>query len=247
MFIENKKLKVVIIDFPILILNDSYCADLLGKVLKMKYDGYAFTYNDSVLPMDKTDFFGTHMLLCEDTGKELIPIFAYKSVTLDRCNKFNFEFPIFPIVRNDCHPQCLADLNKLIASIPDPSSVSYDSSLAKNLEYRLSGDQKLKIALQEITMMMIVKHHTDFNIPHMINCGGIKVKTDVFFLKLGLNKLNEHAHFNQKYLNNEESVVFYNNSFSFEAHRMAKKYKKLWDNKLVINGNTRAVKISNVA
>jgi hypothetical protein len=70
----------------------------------------------------------------------------------------------------------------------------------------------------------------------MIACGAIKVQTDQFFIKLGLIKLNEHAHFTQKLLNNEESVAFYNNSFSMEAYRMAKKHKGLWENKLVIDG-----------
>lgn len=236
MFYQNIKFKIVIIDYPIYTLDDTFCATLLGKALKMKFDGYSITYNDNVLPMDKTDFFGMHLMLCEEKDQELIPIFAYKSVSLSRCLKYNFEFPILTIAKNDCHSTCLDDLNKIINEIKDPSSISYDSALAKNLSYRFSSDVELKTILREITMMIIVKHHHDYKIPHMINCGAIKVQTDKFFLKLGLKKLNDQAHFIQKHLNNEESVIFYNNSFSFEAYRMAKKYRGLWDNKLVIDG-----------
>lgn len=87
-------------------------------------------------------------------------------------------------------------------------------------------------------MMVIVKHHEEFNIPHMVTCGVVKVKTDQFFLKIGLTKLNENAHFIQKNLHNEEAVIFYNNSFSTIATAMGEKHKKLWEDKLVIDGRS---------
>lgn len=236
MFFDNKKFKMVIIDYPIYTLDNLLCATLFGKALKMKFEGYAFTYSDRVLPMDKSDFFGTHIIFCEDVDNTLIPIVACKSVSLDRCLKYNVEFPIISTIKYDSHPSCVGEINKIINDVRDPALISYDSSWAQNLNYRFSAKPEFKEMLREVMMMIIVMHHKEYKIPHMLTCGAVKVKTDQFFLSVGLKKLNEHSHFNQKNLNDEETVIFYTDSFSLEAHRMSKKHQDLWDQKLVING-----------
>jgi hypothetical protein len=215
---ENKNYRVVVIDYPVFVLDDQRCATVLGKTLQMKNLGYRSTYGENVLPMDKTDFFSTHIILCEEKKDELIPILAYKATPYDG------------------HPSCVDKIHEILSSIKDPSNISFDSSWAQNLEYRFSGDSNLKNELREITMMLIVKHHEEFNLAHMMTCGVVKVKTDQFFLKIGLDKLNENALFKQKSINNEDVVIFYNNSFSYEAVNMAKKHKNLWENKLMISG-----------
>ena len=236
MFFKNKKFKVVIVDFPIFVLDNVFCSTILGKSLKMKYVGYHATYGDNILPMDKSDFFGTHIIFCEELDNELIPIFAYKSTSLDRCLDYSFEFPGLSLMKADGDPSCVMAINKIIDEVNNPTLISFDSSWAQNLDYRFSNDPSVKTTLREIMMMVIVKHHEDFNIPHMITCGAVKVKTDQFFLRIGLNKLNDSAHFYQKGLKNEEAVIFYNRSFSIEAQAMSKKHQNLWDNKLVIDG-----------
>ena len=70
----------------------------------------------------------------------------------------------------------------------------------------------------------------------MFTCGVVKVKTDLFFLNLGLNKLNAQSHYNQKSMDNEELVFFYNDSFSPLAYSLADKHQGLWENKLLIDG-----------
>lgn len=233
----GKKYRVVIVDHPVTVMDDSICSSLIGKSLKMKYDGYHITYGDSVLPMDKADFFGTHITFCEeDKDGALTPIFAYKATPLDRCLKYNFEFPANVLMKSDGHPSCLDEIKKIIENAGNPALVSYDSSWAQNLDYRFSDNKHIKEELREIMTMVIVKHHEDFNIPHMITCGATKVKTDQFFLKIGLTRLNDHSTFIQKGLNNEESVIFYTNKFSPWAYEMAEKHKTLWDNKLMIDG-----------
>ena len=179
---DNKKFKVVVIDSPIFLLDDPFCSSLLGKALKMKYDGYHATYGDNVLPMDKSDFFGTHILFCEELANELIPIFAYKSTPLNRCIDYGFEFPGLTLMKVDGDPSCITDIHNIISMVDAPELISFDSSWAQNLDYR--HDPALKEWLREIMMMVIVKHHEEFNIPHMITCGAVKVKTDQILKKL---------------------------------------------------------------
>lgn len=233
----GKKYRVVIVDHPVNILDDSTCSTLLGKAYKMKYEGYHTTYGDTVLPMDKADFFGTHIMFCEEAADgELTPIFAYKATPLDRCQKYKFEFPAISVMKSDGHSSCLTEIEKIIQEAGDPALVSYDSSWAQNLDYRFSDNKHIKEELREIMTMVIVKHHEEFNIPHMITCGATKVKTDQFFLKIGLNILNENSTFIQKSLNNEEAVIFYTKEFSPWAYEMAKKHEGLWNSKLLIDG-----------
>jgi hypothetical protein len=244
MIFDKTKLKVVIIDYPILALDNPDCSRIFGKTLKMKYEGYATAYNNKILPMDKTDFFGTHLILCEEIENELFPIFSYKSVTLDRCKFHEMEFPILSLMLNDGHPTCAETINKIISSV-DASAISYDSSWAQDIKYRFTKSPELKILLGEIAMMFMVRHHQDAKISNVITNGVVKVKTDLFFQKLGFKKLteNENSHFIQKNLDNEECIIFHTNEFSFEALSCAKKHQALWDNKLMIDG----LEISRVA
>ena len=250
MIFGEKKFKMVVIDYPLYALDDPFCAALMGKALKMKYDGYAVTYHENILPMDKTDFFGTHIMLCEETKTGLAPIFAYRSVRLDRCLELNIEFPAISMMKADGHPSCVQEIQKIITKVNDASSISYDSSWAQDLNYRFSNNPELKSCLREIMTMAIVMHHKEFKIPHMITCGVVKVKTDKFFEEIGLKKLNENSNFYENGMTKEECVIFYHNDFSFEARRKAKKYLDLWDNKLVIDGVARkraATKVPQVA
>lgn len=236
MILDPRKFKVVIIDYPILALADPLCSVLLGKIFKMKYLGYDATYNEKIIPIDKTDFFGTHIAFCEETEEGLEPIFAYRSVSLSRCMEYGIELPVLNMMKDDGHPSCIEDIQEIIRKEKDPSTISYDSSWAQALNYRFSKKPEIKETLREIMTSIIVMHHKEFNIPHMLTCGVVKVKTDRYFLNIGLNKLNENAHFIENGMTKEECVVFYTKEFSFEAQLLAKKYENLWNNKLVING-----------
>lgn len=48
--------------------------------------------------------------------------------------------------------------------------------------------------------------------------------------------LNEHARFKEKRLEDSEGIIFYTDTFSFEALSMAKKHQNLWDDRLVLDG-----------
>ncbi len=227
----------MVIDFPAFALDDSRCAKVLGKALKMKLEGYMATYSDKVMPMDKADFFGTHIMLCEENAEgELDPILAYKATPLDRCYKFHYEFPVFTILGNDMHPSVGERVYEIVQEAGDPSKVSFDSSWAQNLNYRFNHDKEMKEELREITMMLAVKHHQHHKIPYMMVSAASLVKTDVFFSRLGLSMINEHARFKEKKLDHSEGILFYSTTFSLEAHRMAKKYESLWENRIFIDG-----------
>lgn len=243
MIFDLKRYQLVVIDYPVYALDDAFTQSLLGKALKLKIEGYNSTYTERVFPFDKADFFGTHLIFCEEVDGELIPIFFYKSAPYDRCLKHNFEFPAYTCVKTDGHPSLVSDISKLIEQVNKPELISFDSSWAQNINYRFSGDNGLKERLREIMMMVIVMHHQEFKLPHMLCTGVVKVKTDQFFLRIGMQKLNEHAHHNEYFMDGTEMVIFYANSFSEEAMQNAEKHKNLWNKKLVVDG----LKIKDIA
>ena len=92
--------------------------------------------------------------------------------------------------------------------------------------------------------MIIYMHHLEFQITSMFACGVISLKTDDFLKKLGLKPLNTQALVSNQQLNNLDSILFYNNSFSKETKQLALEYKNLWDNKLILNTFKYAEKFS---
>ena len=244
MFFDQKKFRVIIIDYPIYAFEDKFCANILGKALHMKHTGYVATYGEKILPMDKTDFFSTHIMLCEELNNELIPVIIYKATPYDRCLHYGVEFPALNILKSDGHEESIIEINKILTNLEDPGLISFDSSWAQNLDYRFTKDSQLKNNLREITMMFAVKHHEEFKLPHMMTLGVVKVKTDQFFERIGLKKLPGRSLFNLRSLNNSEVIIFHNDAFSDEALIMAEKFKELWENKLVISGLNNSVRRS---
>lgn len=236
MIFDLRRYQVVIIDYPIFCMDDPFCVEMLTKAFKMKIEGYNSTYTERVLPFDKADFFGTHIVFCEEIKNELVPIFAYKSSILARCLKHNFEFPAITSVKTDGHPSLVSDINRIIEKVNNPELIAFDSSWAQNIDYRFNNDQDQKERIREIVMAMGVHHHREWNLPHFFCTGVVKVKTDKIFLRMGLKKLNEHAHHNEHFMDHTEMVIFYNDSFSEEALAAADKYEYLWKKKLVVNG-----------
>lgn len=236
MIFDLKKYQLVIVDYPVYVMDDQFSQSILGKAFKMKIEGYNATYSDRVLPFDKADFFGTQFIFCEEINNELVPIFAYKSTTLARCLKHNFEFPAITCVKTDGHPSLVTEINNIIAKVDNPELIAFDSSWAQNVDYRFAGDKDLKERLREILMGVVVLHHRELNQPHLLCTGVVKVKTDKIFLRMGMKKLNEHAHHHEHFMDHTEMVIFYVNQFSDEALACADKYSYLWRKKLMIEG-----------
>lgn len=197
----------------------------------MKYEGYASTYDDKVLPMDQTDFFATHLILCEEVFDELIPVIAYKSISYERCLKHRVEFPPLTLMKTDGQLEAAKAVENLLSSVKDPHNISYEASCAQNLSYRNSKEEGLKEKIREFLTMMLVQHHREFGIPHMLICGIPRVGTDILLQKMGLSRINSHAEFKQSNLNKEPAVLLYKEGFNEYAKAVAKKHIKIWNEK----------------
>jgi hypothetical protein len=117
MYFFNKKLKIVIIDGPIMSLEELGRSGLFGQIIRCKIDSYSYTYDDRAQSLEIPYFLGTQIILCEEFKKKLIPIFSYTSTTLESSMKYNFEFPALTALGNNAHPSCKGDVLKIINGI----------------------------------------------------------------------------------------------------------------------------------
>lgn len=230
--VKVEDLQVVVIDCVKDFWSERLVVDLFTQVVGVKLDAYGRVYGDNVISLDKADFFGTHILLCSKKNA-LAPIVAYKSVSLEKCKEFHFNFPCNSLVENDGHKLCKDELREIISTAKlKGEQISFDYSWGQGSNFNFSKTDFEKKLFQDITMMLGVKHHEDFGIKHMIACGVIKVKTNLFFQRMGLNPISSESVFDQTNINHEPVQIFHNTKFSDYAYEVTEKYSELWDNRI---------------
>lgn len=232
-------LQIIVIKEPILTLTnfqDSFQNSLFSKMLSLKYHGYSNRHNKNTLPIDTTDFIGTHLIVCENEGDELIPLMAYKSTTVETCEKYNLKFPFLGLLENSGNKVCLNETHDLINKLKkNNSSLSYDTSWT--MSQKLEGLREKRDYLKEILQMLLVKHHTDYNIPNWVTFGICKMKTDLLFKSMGGIEISQEPLIKHPGLNGQDAVAILlpSNNYQFEALRMSKKHELLWKNKIEIS------------
>jgi len=236
---DIKKLQIVVIEDLKDFWSNSDVRGLYSDLMQIKLDGYGSVYGENVISSDKADFFGTHLLICEK-GLRLRPLLGYKSVTVDKCAGFHMKFPARTLVEADGHEECLSELDGIIQNAESKDeNISFDYSWAQCVELKKDRSPETASLLRDLTMAVGVNHHNDYNIPHMLACGVVKVKTDQFFDKMGLNKISSKSLFPQKDLNGEPVHIFHSNRFSDYANTMADKYYDLWNNRLIFSNTIK--------
>lgn len=212
---------------------------LFSNIVDIKLAAYGNVYGDNVISLDKADYFGTHLIVCKK-GIRLKPLFSYKSVTLNECEKFLMEFPGISLLKSDGHEEALGFLIDILKSCKaNNKNVSFDYSWAQDPSIKELRSIDTKVLFQDIAMLMAVNHMKDYGIDKMITCGVLKVKTDLFFKKLGLTPLSKFSQFNQTSINGDLVEMFHSEKFSSYALEASKKYQSLWENKIIIGDDDK--------
>ncbi len=232
---DIRDLQIVVLEDLKDVWTDPDVRELYCDLMQIKFDGYGAVYGDNVVSSDKADFFGTHLLVCQK-GIRLKPIYGYKSVSLDKSKEFHLTFPALSLVQADGHKECLDELQRIIkAAQLKGENLSFDYSWAQDTSIKEIRTKEMAQLFRDITMAVGVSHHRDYGINHMITCGVVKVKTDLFFEKMGLKKISSRSEFPQKDLNDNNVHIFHTSKFSDYAYEMAAKYSDLWENRINIS------------
>ena len=233
-----KDYRLVVVDSPMSIFADQELSQLMGKVFQIKFASYNEVHAHGVIPADKSDFFGTHLIVCQEEGGKLEPIFAYRSVSWARCEQHHFEFPAWSVVRQDASTEHQKSMGQLLGRYAyGKERISWDSAWAQDPLLRTSKSPEQKNEFRQITMAVGCLHHLRAGITHMVTLGTLKVKTDVFFANMGLAPLIPQGKFAYSAQFGSEVEIYHGDQFSPFALECADRYQSLWDNRLVFDGS----------
>ncbi len=217
--------------------------DFFQKIVSIKYGSYKKTYGPLIAPFDTSDFFGTHVILTDTVeGKEEI-VFAYKTVTNRRCEDYGMTFPGLALVQKDGNKESQRAMRDILENSRLKNfDISYESSWALNPFYRKVNNYIHPEQIRDLLFASVVNFHIEYNIPEMIACGVLKVKTQNTFLKMGLNPLCEKSTFKQSNVANEPIIILHGQSFSKYALEVANRHEKLWEDKVCIGVEEEVVR-----
>ena len=240
-------LQIVVIEDLKDVWQDPDVRELYCDLMQIKLDSYGLVYGDNVVSADKADYFGTHLLVCQ-RGIRLKPIFGYKSITLEKSNEFHLTFPALSLVKADAHKDCIDELERIIKGAQQRGeSISFDYSWAQDANLKEFRTREMAQKFRDITMSIGVNHHREYGIEHMITCGVVKVRTDQFFEKMGLQKVSSRSEFPQKDLNDNNVHIFHTKDFSLYGYEVAAKYLDLWEKRINISSKYKKNLINKAA
>lgn len=224
------KLKIVVLQNPTATWSQSRTQELFSQLIQLKHDGYALEYSPGVTPYDAADFIGTHLIICEEGERgQLKPVVAYKSLTLEEADFHRILFTPRGILSSS--NQDTERLESIIRNARDSGTrLSYDNawtmlpSVRKNREY-----SKM---LRDLTTTIGVFYHYEFQIPEWLVIGIVRFKTDQYFRWMGHKEITPEFPFFSSY--DEPAYLLHLNSYSKESQEIAERYKRMWDEKLVI-------------
>lgn len=217
-----------------------FARQLLCDSWAMKLRGYKKYFPYGVLPIDHLDFIATNIVCAkkDQSSDSYIPLMGVKNLTLEKCNQFNLEFPIFK------HLFCgetekYAEHIKAIENWSlqyEPKDISY--SMGFTIEPTLKKDDK-KI-LTELGWAIFYLFYNDYNISNVIHGVSKTFKLAEKSKDIGFEYLNNvHGRLpsvtTKTYNDVESEVMTLNlNNLNDEFIIQTQIFENLWNNRMVI-------------
>lgn len=226
-------LKIVILDNPLDTWDSKQTQHLFRQMVSLKLEGYRSEYPKNVLPLDASDFFGTHLMICKiDFSGDLIPLVAYKAVTLERCESRRQPFPPRAILKaSQSDDSALVDVMDRCRNENIP--LSYDSAWTMNPKVR--ENREFSKYLRDITTTIGVFFHQEFKIPEWIVMGIKRFKTDQYFQWMG------HADITREFRAfasfDEPAKLLHLKKYSDDSVQIAQTHSRMWQEKLLISAD----------
>ncbi len=225
------KFKIVVLESFIDCPNDLLAKDMLAKILELKLFGYRHSYQNNYLPISTQDFFCDHLIVCVEKKDELWPVSAFRTVTLEKCEKHNEKFPIIAtfdhIGKNASKHK--TEAMKIIGANKEP--IYYGSSLTALPEYR--GDKELA----DIIVAINVLFHMEKKASIVFGAGADKFKMHRYYYSWGYKDLGDKKlpSLVIPHLDNSLASFYYCDQFSDSSKATALKLQSLWDDRIIID------------
>ncbi|MGZ3770221.1 MAG: hypothetical protein ACXVCP_11380 [Bdellovibrio sp.] len=240
--------QLVIVECPYEIWDNPLVQTIFLKMVALKRQGYGNNYDKNVLPVDTSDFIGTHVLLCiKDIDGTWKPIMGYKSISLKKCQEYNLTFPGLNLVYSAKMPQHIQAVENIVRRcIDQQQGLAYCGSWTIDVEFKKNYYQNHK-DLTDATTVFYFALKNQQNINEIVLGGTLRFHTEKIFSNWGCKpiSLNEQelppikvAHLA------EEAVIVMHTSADSPVSTIAteKKWHKIWKDRIHLRPQNTADK-----
>jgi hypothetical protein len=238
MKIDLDTLKLVELDCFYDLSEKHAAAEVFKQAIQLKLRGYKHEYPYGVLPVDTTDFFGIHFMLCLQKDGNLEPIMAHKSINSFRCELHKVTFPAIHVLGAN-YVSLRAELERIVAEAhAENRPVYYGSSWTIDPMVR-STNRDLVGELRNIFVAINAFQYLEVAPAELVTCGVKRFKTEKFFNStLGYSAIGgeDAATFKHAFISGEEMVMMHSKSITQTGINAAEPYRNLWENRLVLRG-----------
>ncbi len=228
----RRSLRIAILENPLATWDQELTRSLFCKIVALKRSGYGSEHNEGVMPLDASDFFGTHLMVCKESSSgELVPIIAYKSVTLERCDHYRMTFPALTVLQTS-----RSDASRLLElmerSRKEGFGLSYDSSWTMDVDTR--KDRANSASYRSLVTTIGVTYHLQKGLDQWLAAGIKRFKTDAYFSWMGGVPIGSEFKFFGLY--DDPAAMIHVPHTSEAALKVAEANADLWERRLVISG-----------
>jgi hypothetical protein len=235
----RKNLKIVILESPFESWSQAGVPDLFKNTVELKRLGYDGYYQDGFLPVDSSDFVGTHHLICEENESGLIPVAGFRSVTLGACKKYHLKFPAQSLLdKKDVGTELHCESVKKIIDEAEAANQTLSFGSSWTMLPRVRSIPENASLLKDIARGMLYSYQTENGIDAEMCVGVSMVKTDVYFSELGYDPITLNgrtlAPFDAAYIGYKQVILLHRTEFTPKAIQAAERYRRLWENRIHI-------------
>lgn len=226
-------IKIVVLESPYDCWNESEIGTLFRDMIGVKLRGYGREYKYGVLPVDAADLISTHFAVCKvDPSGKLKPIMALRWTSLQKCRLHFLNFPGMSLLQQANQPEHVKNLEAKISVLDKKGfDLFYAGSLSIDPLQKTGKEQS--IFLREMMTLMFLMYKKQHPGAELMAGGTVRFKIDKWLSDVGHLPLHEEP-INVKHLGGELVKVMYLTDFSLEAHRIARKWQHLWDDRLIL-------------
>lgn len=226
----NIKYRVVVLENPGLNWTETVQI-LFSKIAKLKIDGYQYEYGLNVMPINSYDFFGTHLVLCEETDNDLNPLAIAKISKYSVSKYFNYGFQPIELAFKGGNNNLANEVERILNdSMKKYGEITYDSSWTVRPDMR---NHKINTIILRIMLSIWTNYHIDNSISEFIISATLKVGTEKMFIASGCIPLTNNPYYKLIEIDNQKAMMFRSGEFSNMILANARKYRDLWANRMI--------------
>lgn len=230
-------IKFVVLDCPYFHLEREETQRLYSKLLNLKIEGYRSEYPVGVMPIDLTDLIATHILICEEVDSGFVPISGFKSVSYERCLKFQLKFPVFDLFREQSFPKHERAIQLLMDQcIRKGQNLCYNSSWTISPSVRQIPEFAKWI--RELTVASFIFYYEQIQSKPVLAAAVERFKVHRLKSEVGFRPLTHQGEVLEAFASpaffGEKLLLMSLSQFAGGSFERVQKFRELWEKRMTI-------------